>query len=326
MILRSIRLWLPVLALALSLGVTSCVYDHEDCPENLSLEIVSDWQLAPDASPGGMAYIFFPHDGSVPWRFDFIGSSAGKVTLPPGTYSFLSYNDDTAAVILSEDSGYDGYEATTAAADSPGAACLGDESAQRVLRTPDKLWGCAYGYVDLWYDGVRYTVCGTDTTDAGRVFSPDFILTALQRPLTAHYTFRIEDIENLSAVMSVSATLSGMAGSLSLASGAKGHYPSTLLLKAAPIDSETVGGDFYTFGIPEAPGVPNILSLFVVIKDGRRFCYRFDVSAQVRHAPDPMEVMLIVRGLTIEQPSGGSETGFDITVDGWETITVNIKG
>lgn len=308
------------------LAVTSCVYDHEDCPENLSLEIVSDWQLASDASPGGMAYIFFPHDGSVPWRFDFIGGAAGKVTLPVGAYSFLSYNDDTGTVIFSEESGYDGYQATTSAADSPGAACQGDESEQRVLRTPDRLWGCACSYVDLWYDGVRYTDTGEGTSEAGSVFSSDFILTALQRPLTAHYTFCIEDVENLSAVSSVSATLSGMAGSLSLASGAKGRYPSTLLLKAAVLDSSTVGGSFYTFGIPHTPGVPNILSLFVVIKDGRRFCYRFDVSAQVRDAPDPMEVMLIVRGLTIESPSGGDGTGFDITVDGWQTITVNIKG
>lgn len=325
MVLRSIRLWFPFLAQVLSLAVTSCVYDREDCPENLSLDIVSDWQLAPDASPGGMAYIFFPYDGSVPWRFDFIGNLAGKVTLPVGTYSFLSYNDDTASVIFSEDSGYDGYEATTADADSPDASCHGERSGDRVLRTPDMLWGCAYGYVDLWYDGLRHTVLGTDKSDSGSVFSPGFILTALQRPLTAHYTFRIEDVRNLSGVRSMSATLSGMAGSLSLASGVKGRYPSTLLLKVKGLDSETVGGDFYTFGIPSEPDAPNILSLYVVIKDGRRFCYKFDVSPQVRNAPDPMEVTLILRGLTIEPPSEGDETGFDITVDGWETVIVNIK-
>lgn len=194
------------------------------------------------------------------------------------------------------------------------------------MRPPDMLWGCAYCSVKLHYGGVRYVTTGTSQTGTQSVFSPDFILTALQRPLTAHYTFRIEDIENLSGVSSMSAALGGMAGSLTLSSGEKGSYPSTLSLKAASLSPTVVGGDFYTFGIPPTPDVANILSLFVVIKDGRRFCYEFDVTDQVRTAPDPMEVLLTVRGLTIEKPDTGDGAGFDVSVDGWQTVTVNIRG
>lgn len=64
----------------------------------------------------------------------------------------------------------------------------------------------------------------------------------------------------------------------------------------------------------------------MVIKDGRRFCYEFDVTDQVREAPDPMEVLLMVRGLSIEKPDTGGEAGFEVSVDGWQTVTVNIKG
>lgn len=114
MTMRSIRFLLPLMAQALSLVHTSCVYEYDDCPDDLQLQIVSDWSEAPNASPEGMAYIFLPEDGSVPWRFDFPGRTAGKVNLPLGAYRFISYNDDTANVIFSEESGYDAYEAYTA--------------------------------------------------------------------------------------------------------------------------------------------------------------------------------------------------------------------
>ena len=109
-------------------------------------------------------------------------------------------------------------------------------------------------------------------------------------------------------------------------SGIKKAYPSTLSLKASVIDSSTAGGNFCTFGIPDQPSAENILSLFVVIKDGRRFCYQFIVTNQVRTAPNPMNVSLIVKGLTLEKPEAGHGTGFDVAVDGWETVVVNIKG
>lgn len=332
---RSIRSILQAVVLTSSLCATSCIYEYDDCPDRLSLQIVNDWSEDPSASPGGMAYIFFPDDGGAPWRFDFPGSTAGSVGLPVGNYSFMSYNDDTANMLFSEDSGYGEYEAYTATAQLLGAIPasergsilpLGHDPDERVVLPPDMLWGCAYNNVELHYDGVRHTTTGIAQPGAQTVFSPDFILTALQRRLTAHYTFRIEDIENLSGVSSMSAALDGMAGSLTLASGEKGCYPSTLSLKAAPLSATTAGGDFYTFGIPPSPDAANILSLFVVIKDGRRFCYEFDVTDQVREAPDPMEVLLTIRGLSIEKPDRSDGAGFDVSVDGWQTVVVNIKG
>ena len=84
---------------------------------------------------------------------DFPGNTAGSVSLPVGNYSFLSYNDDTANVVFSEDSGYDEYEAYTATAElldaipaSERGSILptGHDRRERVVRPPDMLWGCAY--------------------------------------------------------------------------------------------------------------------------------------------------------------------------------------
>ncbi len=316
MAVRSIRFLLPAVAFVLSLTALSCVYDYEDCPDELPLLIVSDWHKSPKARPGGMAYIFFPETDSIPWRFDFIGPSAGKVVLPVGTYNFLSFNDDASNVLFAEEATYVGYEIYTASAGSD------YDSGEKVLRPPGMMWGCAYDKVQLQYDGVNWV--DNDSVPGTTMMSADFILAAMQMPLTAHYTLRIEDIENLSEVSSMSACLSGLAGSLFPATGNKGRYPSTLTFKVSRLGSELAGGDFYTFGIPAAPSAVNTLSIFVVRNDGRHLRYKFDVTEQVRSASDPMEVLLLLRGLSIDSPEGGS-AGFDITVDGWETIEVNIK-
>lgn len=331
---RLCSLLLVVVSLVIGASASSCTF-HDDvyCPDRLPFMIENDWRACPDASPEGMAYIFFPYDGSEPWRFDFPGLDAGKVRIAIGRYKFLSYNDDTYNVLFRDNSGYEGYEAYTSekelAASIPRAE-RGDSppqgNSERVVGCPDMMWGCAYHDFSLQYDGVRYTPFATVRDDSVEVYTPDFVLTAVQRPLTAHYMFRIEDIENLSGVKSMSAALSGMAGAMLLASGEKRAYPSTLSFKASVLDSTTVGGEFHTFGIPAGSSADNILYLFVVIKDGRRFCYKFDVTDQVRLAPDPMNVCLIVRGLTLEIPGTGGDTGFNVVVDGWETVIVNIRG
>lgn len=328
------RLLRGAVSLSLCGATSSCIFEGEgDCIDWLSFTIENDWRACSDASPGGMAYIFFPEDGGEPWRFDFAGRDAGNVNMVLGEYMFLSYNDDTYNVLFSGEGSYDSYEAYTSEKDLLGSIPQAERgksmprgTGERTVACPDMMWGCAYGCFSLQYDGVRYAQYATIPSDDNINFSPDFVLTAIQRPLTARYSFRIEDIENLSGVKSMSAALSGMAGAMLLASGEKESYPSTLSFGVSVIDASTAGGKFCTFGIPGEPVADNILSLFVVIKDGRRFCYQFDVTDQVRSAPDPMNVSLIVSGLKLENPDTGSGTGFEVGVDGWKTVIVNING
>lgn len=48
----------------------------------------------------------------------------------------------------------------------------------------------------------------------------------------------------------------------------------------------------------------------------------------MRNAPDPLDVKVIIRGLELEESEGGSKPGggFDVSVDGWISITINIQG
>ena len=86
-------------------AVSSCIYEYDTCQPERGIIIVNDWELVAMASPKGMAFIFFPEDGSVPWRFDFPGMEGWMVNMPQGRYSMLSFNDDTYNVRFIENEG-----------------------------------------------------------------------------------------------------------------------------------------------------------------------------------------------------------------------------
>ncbi len=75
----------------------SCIFEYPNCPDDpwKHLKVRFDTSLCPDASPEGMALLFYPSDGSEPWRFDLRGLEGGTVSLPPDTYRVIAYNNDT---------------------------------------------------------------------------------------------------------------------------------------------------------------------------------------------------------------------------------------
>lgn len=305
--------------LAFVLGLYSCIYEYDDCPDGQKYSIVNDWRFALDASPEGMAYIFFPKCSEEQWRFDFPGMDAGAVMLPLGEYSFLSFNDDTYSVRFHDSGGFDEYVAYTDAADHtafndaglPKAPVLPDNvasEAEQLMECPDMMWGCAY-------------------RDLQPQLSADMVLTAFQRQLTSRYSYVITDVVNLDGVRALSTVFSGLAGSLNLATGIKSMYPVMLPSRAYASDGTTIRGEFVTFGLPEHPDANNILSLFVLLKDGRKFMYQFDVTDQVRSAPDPYNVSVRINGLRLEESKDEiGEGAFDVNVDDWTTIRINING
>lgn len=322
-------------AVLLNCSTVSCIYEYDNCPPVLDVAIVNNWDRAPAANPEGMAYIFFPDNVQEVWRFDFPGVTAGSVRLNVGNYRFLSFNDDTYNVQFRGEDSYENYEAYTDEAhlvewtgdgwrvvDEPNRR---SGSGERVVRSPDAMWGCAYGEFRLCYDGVSYITSSNVGSGSEQIFSPERILTSYQKPLTARYSCRIEDVENAEGVRQLSAALSGLAGSMHLSTGVKGDYPVTLPFKARVIENCMIRGEFFTFGLPPEPDKGNTMYLFVVLKDGRKFSYEFDVTEQVREAADPMNVEIIVRGLKLEKSGPEDEGGFDVNVDGWQTITININ-
>ncbi len=317
-------------------AVSSCIYEYDTCQPERGIIIVNDWELVAKASPKGMAFICFPEDGSVPGRFDFPGMEGWMVNMPQGRYSMLSFNDDTYNVRFIENEGYGGYTAYTEKADN--VAFEGSEVAPPVrlpekqtdvgenfVECPDMMWGCSYCAVTIGNTTLTYEESGGGGPYSVPVTSASFLLEAHQRQLTARYRFTIDDVENLDGVKAMSATFSGLAGAENLADGRKTAYPSTLPSKVDIYGDSTIGGDFVTFGIPCEPTAENTLSLMVLLHDGRKFNYRFDVTDQVRAAENPLDVHVRIAGLSLEPSTPGGDSGaFEVGVDGWISITINI--
>lgn len=304
-------------AAALWQCLTACsfIYDYDDCPADTGgIMIVNDWHFAPQADPAGMAYLFLPEGGGPVWRYDFPGRDAGEVTLAPGRYSFISHNDDTSNVIFEGTDSYSTYRITTPPAQLP----RNGKGAERTVRAPDAMWGCAYREVMVTNDSLEYLMPGSKTCTA----SP-FVLTALQRRLTPRYSVIFRSVRYIEGVSTLSASLSGLGGALLIAGGEVCDYPVTMPFAAAVSASDEISGTFHTFGIPPSPDVPNVLDLYVRLRDGRLVNYSFDVTTQVRRASDPMDVTIVISGLDIED-SGGAEGAFDVAVDGWVEVYVNI--
>lgn len=305
---------------ACSLASCGLVYDYPEPCGDIDLCIVNDWSEAADASPEGMAYIFFPEDNKHAWRFDFPGKQAGKVQLPEGRYSFISYNDDTYHVQFTGNT-YKTLKATTWAAHLPSDTGNG----QSVAESAERVWNCDYCQVEIGYDEVSYYPGGNENDNTAPIFSKEKILVARQHLITPLYRLVIYDVENLDGVKTMSAGLSGMARSYILWSDTPDDYPSTISFDTEAQAETRIEGEFYTFGVPENVEVPNILYLFVTLKDGRSFIYRFDVTDQVRQAPDRMEVLIELHGLVLEKSETTGTGGFDVAVDGWTTVDVNIN-
>lgn len=316
------------------MAISSCIYDYPTaCEDDSELTIVNDWQFAPDASPEGMAYLFFPSESIEPWRFDFPGRDAGKITLPIGKYRFVMFNDDTSAIRFRIDNNtLEAYCREGDILEGLGRR-ISDPSpdppvAERVEICPDMMWSASSPYVDLGYDKLVYDQCERGTAikqvnDDGKIFR------TFPQQIIARYNYEIHDVSNLSGVKQMCAAMSGMASGIMLGDNIPSSTAVTVPFAASRSGSNTITGQFLTFGLPQPydpAGSPNILHLFVWLTDNRRMEYLFDVTDQVANAADPLCVHISLSGLQLPEPSPTGEPGmFEPTVDGWNTIEINIE-
>lgn len=307
----------------------SLIYDYNNCPSDETFSVDNDWKYAPTASPEGMAYMFFPNDGNEPWRFDFPGRNGGNVNLPDGNYSVMTFNDDTSCILFSNYNNYanftfhcrkgglyDGLGGTIDNPLGPDTSAAGED----VEICPDTIWCCTTDYCSSHPDGVDIATDSTPSVD--HINSRK--LTLYPRLATACYTYTIHNVANLKGVAQMCASLSGMASSLRPSDMFRGG-PVTLPVKAKATDSETISGNFLTYGLPSNPNAQNTLSLYVWLVDGKKYCFTFDVSQQISDAPDPLHVDIHISHLSLPEagdPIGGS---FDVDVDDWITIIINIQ-
>lgn len=305
--------FIPVLILAMA--AVSCRHSEILCPGEAGglVSVRFMWDNAPDADPDGMTLYFFPagSDGQI-WRFDIAGRDGGPVELPTGHYRLLAFNNDLAGVDFTS---IDSYYDFTANARRTG---------QSSVRAPGMLYAATVESVEVTMCGVSYVKpdgCGKDC--------PKGLVRCYPRQLSTVYTVEVRNVEGTELLRSATATLEGLAPSIRLSDGLPlgSAVSETAALSLLPEEALLTGR---TTGFGTAPGGGGLwLTVTAVRTDGKAFARRFDVTDQVVNSRNPLDVLIIIDGLSIpddDMPPGPGEgdVGIDVGVDGWSEIVVDI--
>lgn len=286
-------------------------YDHT---HTVDVRVVFDWKNAPDAAPETMSLYLFPKAGGEPLRYEFTDRRGGTITVPMGAYDALGLNSDTERLHFRNMNRRETFEVYTREAnllaalgvrsdDAPRAEGAQDE---RAVAQPDRLWcDCAEGIE--FKRGV-----------AGQT------VTLYPSRAVRSYTVEIRNAENLKYVKALSGSLSGMAGGLLLDKKEPTAEAVTIPFDASITQEQTgITGGLLAFGpCPQADGVHKLV-IYAVLDNGEKWYYTYDVTRQVREAPDPYHVHILLDGLPLPKPivNGG---GFQPGVDGWKEIYIDI--
>lgn len=326
---------ISILALATA---TSC--NHKDLCYNHShtskIRVLYDWSDAPEANPRGMCVFFYSldHEGTY-YRFDFANTKGGEIELPQGRYELITYNNDTEAVRFSGTNNFSGHLAYTRTGDllepmygNGISSSAKTDNGERVVISPDNLWGCHTTEVSITDNGVKYLSTRAESNPASQ---PDDGHTIWLYPhdMLCHYSYEVRNVENIEHINRVSASISGMSPSMKVASENLNQEPTTIPLSArADALSSRITGNFLTFGHNPSNKARHKMTFYVVMDDGSKYVVKdtpnLDVTDQVDKAPDRRHVHIIIDNIKLPGPQAGDE-GFNPTVDDWGIINEDIN-
>ncbi len=319
----SSKLYLGIIFFLVASLFSSCHHKDIDFEEIVTQEVnvLFDWRNAPDANPASMAAYFYDTSAGSEnpmVRFDFANSTGGEIRIPLGTYSGLAMNSDNTdwAQVRHSDS-VDDFEIYTREVSALPATNLSTRAVPRAQGTEDETTVETPGM--LWSDRQDNMTLTRKDKKKTFVFYPE--------EAVCHYTVDILDIDNLSSIdgKAVDATLSGMSGGFlhGQKKATDTHHTLPFILVKEE-DKNALHGEFLTFGESPETQNPHVISLYVILSDGNKYFYTFDVSKQIYNAPDPRHVHIIINGLSVPKSiTGGS--GFIPDVNEWKTVDIDLK-
>ena len=325
-----------VLLLSLLSILSSCNHKELYYEENAQfrlLKVAFDWsQLSGHEKPEGMRVIFFPKDGkSEPWIFDFPKGEARQIELPENDYGVISMNYETNGIIWENPNSYLNFTADTRDTKSPDGeqACL----------TPSWLCGDHIDWVSVNASHAAASSASSGSSGSSEIAGSSEngvqVITLYPKSMVCRYTYEVNGIRKLERIADIRASLSGMSGSLLMAADRLPYSLSERLLFGGDVIANQLRGGFYTFGCTQGgtqgSSAPNLFKLFIRSKSGKLHVLEQDVSVQVHSVPVVGHVgdVHLVINIDFEIPDeggggSGGGAGFDVGVDNWGDVNVDI--
>ena len=334
------RCTVAVMLLAVMAMMASCVH-KELCythPHMLKLRLEFNWRDAELADPDGMCVFFYPEDGGEYRRFDFTGRVGGEIEIEAGRYRVLCYNNDTETVVFAGMNNFSTHKVMSYETDilsplgysSPSYVPRAGED-EKVVKSPEMMWGCTALDVDISEHGITYT-CVSRNDSRGwmqeAVKRDERVITLYPHELVCEYTLEVRNVKNLKYATQISGILTGLSPELLLHDETTGPIPVTLPYECR-IEGDKILAQFYTFGHNTELPDPHCVVLYIWMTDGKIHCFgidneRFDVTQQVHTAPDRRHVHLIIDGLELPETDGIGGGGMTPTVDDWGEVIESI--
>lgn len=284
--------------------------EHKDfccrCLQADDVEVVFDWSRSLDAEPASMKVYFFPEGGREALVYEFADIHGGSIRLPAGNYRAVCVNSDTEFLHYEHTDRFDSIRACTGGGVS---GQLPGTDGEEFRNAPDR----------IWTDRLETFTIGHSPDQRRVIFRP--------APSVCRYTVEIRNVSNLGylgSTGSLRGSLTGLSDGLLLGTGEPSGHPVTLPFEATHDGKSTITADFLTFGPPAGATGKHLLRIYVQLPDGKKVYYTFDVTDQVRHAPDPRNVHIVLDGLTLPKPLANG-SGFRPTVDDWQEVEVPLR-
>lgn len=280
-----------------------------ECDQETGVEVKFNWQNVKDI-PEGMTVLFYSPNGDLKYTFQNIPASGRLIRIDAGTYQVACYNNDTEYVRWSGQDSISTLQVTmreggltedhTRASTPPEIG--------RLVVMPDDLYGDVLHEITI------------------KPFDPELqVILLTPQTLLDFYTYEVSNIINAKYITNIRATLSGLSEIYFL--GNPEHQVKSCTMpfmgNLSEQNQEMIVGEMQNFGYFRDPSTRNLLTLYLW-SPGGNIMATFDVTNQVRNAPDPRNVHIIINTtITVPPPIEGDD-GIDPSVDEWKDITFDI--
>ena len=296
-----------------------CYNHNHSCKFNVHF----NWQVASNANPSSMYLYLFPHDveeGIL--KREFIGKDGGTTQLPVDRmYDALCFNSDVSNCLFTNIDNKEQFEVTTKTVTSIeriGVSAMslprakGSEQ-ERIIMESDSIWSD---------HSINPIVMSWEDNEENKVLN----MTFYPQQLFCTYKIRIKNIKNKGNISTnITATLSGMAGGRYVNSREKTDEVATVSFPVSMSkDMDAITGTMKCFGNNDASNTCNKLSIYTILKDGSKYYYVYDVTDQVKTAPDPYNVEILLDTLPIPDDIKGSG-GLTPNVNGWKVVDIPVE-